>query len=66
MARCTARVAYTPEACQAFKGCCVSLFLLQCVELGPTGPLGETYYVNMANVLDRIKLQQLNRVVLDK
>jgi hypothetical protein len=46
--------------------CFQLLYLLQCVELGPTGPLGETYYVNMANVLDRIKLQQLNRVLLDK
>jgi hypothetical protein len=36
------------------------------VEDGPVGPLGETYRVNILNILDRVKLQLLNRVLLDK
>lgn len=39
---------------------------VQCVESGPAGPTGETYIVNMGDILDMVKLQQLCRVLMDK
>jgi hypothetical protein len=42
------------------------LLLSQCVEAGPPGPGGETYCVNMGDILGRVRLQQLNRALMDK
>jgi hypothetical protein len=44
----------------------MSLLAFQMVEVGPVGPLGETYRVNILNILDLVKLQLLNRVLMDK
>jgi hypothetical protein len=36
------------------------------VEEGLAGPLGNTFVVNIEDIMLRVQLQQLNRVLLDK
>jgi len=40
--------------------------LLQCVAPGPAGPAGDTYMVNIDVIVHRLKVEQINRVLLDK
>jgi hypothetical protein len=52
--------------CRAVSCCAALCCAVQSVAEGAVGPLGQTYAVNIFNLVAKIKLQQLNRVLLDK
>lgn len=43
-----------------------SFVLLQCVAPGPAGPAGDTHMVNIDVIVGRLRVEQVNRVLLDK